>query len=82
MKGEMKIDTCIIWNRKVQPAENWVRCHLWGGFASFHWLCFGEYLHADSEQQVESVVWKASSTPRSKTIEAEQQTRKFGNTQV
>ena len=42
-------------------AKNWMRCHVWGGFASFHWLCFGEYVHADSEQQVENVVWKASS---------------------
>ena len=53
--------TCIICSRKVQPAKNWVRCHVWGSFASFHWLCFGEYVHADSEQQVENVVWKASS---------------------
>ena len=27
----------------------------------FHWHCFGEYLRADSEQQVENVVWRASS---------------------
>jgi hypothetical protein len=40
--------------RKVQPAENWLKCHLWGGFATFHWRCFGEYLRAESEQQVES----------------------------
>jgi hypothetical protein len=32
-----------------------------GRFASFHWNCFGEYLRADSEHQVEKVVWKASS---------------------
>ena len=51
---------CIMCGGKVQPSENWVRCHLWGGFASFHWKCFGEYLHSDSEHQVESVVRKAS----------------------
>jgi hypothetical protein len=35
--------------------------HLWGGFAIFHWKCFGEYLRAESEEQVENAVWKASS---------------------
>jgi hypothetical protein len=61
MKAELKMDACIICRRKVQPAENWMRCHLWGGFASFHWKCFDEYVRSDSEQKVESVVWKASS---------------------
>jgi len=61
MKGELKTNTCIICGSKVQPTESWLRCHLWGGFASFHWLCFGEYLRADSEHQVENVVWRASS---------------------
>ena len=32
-----------------------------GRIAIFHWRCFGEYLRAESEQQVESVVWKAQS---------------------
>ena len=48
MKAELKMDACIICGRKVQPTENWIRCHLWGGFASFHWECFGEYLRADT----------------------------------
>jgi hypothetical protein len=60
-KGGSPMDACVMCRRKVQPAENWIRCHLWGGFAIFHWRCFGEYLRAESEQQVESVVWKASS---------------------
>jgi hypothetical protein len=60
MKEGQKVEACIICGRKVQPTENWMRCHLWGGFATFHWRCFGEYLRADSEQQVESVVWKAT----------------------
>jgi len=60
MKGPLKTNACIICGRKVQPTENWMRSHLWGGFASFHWRCFGEYLLADSEHQVEHVVWKAS----------------------
>ena len=55
------MNVCVMCGRKVQPSENWMRCHLWGAFASFYWRCFGEYLRADSEQQVEKVVWKASS---------------------
>jgi len=62
MKVESKMNACIICRRKVQPTENWLRCHLWGGFASFHWPCFREYLQADSEEQVENVVWKARSS--------------------
>ncbi len=54
------MDACVMCRRKVQPAENWIRCHLWGGFAIFHWRCFGEYLRAESEQRVESAVWEAS----------------------
>jgi hypothetical protein len=54
------MDARIVYGRKVQQTENWIRCHLRGGFASFHWR-FREYLRADSEPQVESVVWKASS---------------------
>ena len=46
---ELKMNACIMCGRRVQPTENWLRCHLWGGFASFHWLCFAEYLRADSE---------------------------------
>jgi hypothetical protein len=61
MKAELKMNVCIICGRKVQPTENWMRCHLWVGFASFHWACSGEYLRADNGQQVENVVWKASS---------------------
>jgi len=61
MKEELKMDACIICGGKVQPTENWLRCHLWGGFATFHWTCFGEYLRADSEHQLENVVWRANS---------------------
>jgi hypothetical protein len=28
MKGELKVNACIICGRKVQPTENWLRCHL------------------------------------------------------
>jgi len=54
------MDLCVMCRSKVQPTENWIRCHLWGGFAVFHWRCFGDYLRAGSQQQVESAVWEAS----------------------
>jgi hypothetical protein len=63
MKRELKTNACTICGRRVQPTENWLRCHLWGGFASFHWPCFGKYLRADSEQHVENVEWRSSSNP-------------------
>ena len=69
MKAGLKTDACTMCRPKVQPTENWIRAHLWGGFASFHWRCFGEYLRTDSEQQVENVVWKASSNADGKQAE-------------
>lgn len=59
-KGDRPMGTCVMCKRNVQQAENWIRCHLWGGFATFHWRCFGEYLRAESEERVESAVWEAS----------------------
>src|SRR5208337_4935832 len=60
-KGDIAMDECVMCTRTVDVAENWIKCHLWGGFAIFHWRCFGEYLRAESEERVESVVWSASS---------------------
>ena len=54
------MDACVMCKRNVQQAENWIKCHLWGEFAIFHWRCFGEYLRTESEQQVENAVWEAS----------------------
>ena len=41
------MDACVMCRRNVQQAENWIKCHLWGGFAIFHWRCFGEYLNRE-----------------------------------
>jgi hypothetical protein len=59
-KRRNTMDACVMCRRNVQQAENWIKCHLWGGFAIFHWRCFGEYLRTESEQQVENAVWEAS----------------------
>src|SRR5579863_6222345 len=31
-KGDRPMGTCVTCKRNVQQAENWIRCHLWGGF--------------------------------------------------
>ena len=54
------MDVCVMCKRDVQQRENWIKCHLWGGFAFFRSRCFSEYLRTESEQQVESAVWEAS----------------------
>jgi hypothetical protein len=58
-------NNCVVCQRKVQRTENFIRCHLWGSFATFHWKCFGIYLRAESQPQVEDTVWKASSLTKS-----------------
>jgi hypothetical protein len=34
-------------------------------FAIFHWRCFANYLHAESEPQIESAIWKTRSLSKS-----------------
>jgi hypothetical protein len=58
-------DQCVVCQRKVQRTENFIRCHLWGAFATFHWKCFGSYLRAEGEPHVEDAAWKASSLTKS-----------------
>ena len=55
------MEVCVVCKRKVEPTENWLKAHLWGGFAIFHWRCFGEFLRSGYAEQVESAVWKANS---------------------
>jgi len=44
-------DQCVVCQRKVQRAENYVKCHLWGAFATFHWPCFGRYLRVKASRR-------------------------------
>ena len=55
------MEVCVMCKRKVEPTENWIKAHLWGGFGIFHWICFSEFLRSGCEEQVESAVWKANS---------------------
>jgi hypothetical protein len=56
---------CVVCKRKVGRTENYLRCHLWGAFATLHWRCFGNYLRTESEPEFEETVWKASSLTKS-----------------
>ena len=54
------MNACVMCRRRVDPVENWIKCHLWGGFGIFHWRCFGEYLRDHSEERVENAIWQVS----------------------
>jgi hypothetical protein len=30
------METYVMCRQQVEQAENWIKCHLWGGFAIFH----------------------------------------------
>jgi hypothetical protein len=55
------MDECGMCGREVEPAQNWIKCYLYGGWAVFHWHCLGQYLGADGEERVYNAVWKAQS---------------------
>jgi len=50
---------CVVCEREVTDAENWLKIHLWAGFAIFHWSCFAEFLKHGDEAKVENAVWRA-----------------------
>lgn len=45
------MDECVVCQRKVQRTENYVKCHLWGAFATFHWQFFGTYCVARANRK-------------------------------
>jgi|GEM_PF-6618885 len=46
------METCVMCKQKGEPAENWIRCHLSGGFAIFHWRCFSNLLVPGSNELI------------------------------
>ncbi len=54
------MEGCVVCGRRVDPVENWIKCHLWAAFGVFHWRCFSEYLREQSEEEVENLMWRAS----------------------
>jgi hypothetical protein len=56
---------CVVCERNVQRTGNWLRCHLWGAFAIFHWSCFANYLRTAREPPVKGGVSKSSGLAKS-----------------
>jgi hypothetical protein len=39
---------CVVCECEVADSSNWLKIHLWAGFAVFHWSCFAEFFkHGD-----------------------------------
>jgi hypothetical protein len=50
---------CVVCAREVADSSNWLKIHLWAGFAVFHWSCFAEFFKHGDEAKVENAVWRA-----------------------
>jgi len=50
---------CVFCEREVADAGNWLKIHLWAGFAIFHWSCFAEFFKHNDEAKVENAVSRA-----------------------
>ena len=50
---------CVVCEREVADAGNWLKLHLWAGFAVFHWACFAEFFKHGDEAKVEDAIWRA-----------------------
>jgi len=50
---------CVVCGCEVADSSNWLKIHLWAGFAVFHWSCFVEFFKRGDEPKVENAVWRA-----------------------
>jgi hypothetical protein len=50
---------CVVCEREVSDSSNWLKIHLWAGFAVFHWSCFVEFFKHGDEAKIENAVWRA-----------------------
>lgn len=50
---------CVVCEREVADSSNWLKIHLWAGFAVFHWSCFVEFFKHGDEAKAENAVWRA-----------------------
>lgn len=50
---------CVVCEREVADSSNWLKIHLWAGFAAFHWSCFVEFFKRGDAAKVENAVWRA-----------------------
>jgi hypothetical protein len=49
---------CARCGRKVRPAENWLRAHLWASTAVFHGSCFIALMKTHGEAGAERATWQ------------------------
>jgi hypothetical protein len=49
---------CVVCGREVADSSNWLKIHLWAGFAVFHWSCFAEFFKHGDEAKVENAIWR------------------------
>jgi hypothetical protein len=50
---------CVVCDVEVADSSNWLKIHLWAGFAVFHWSCFAEFFKHGDEAKLENAVWRA-----------------------
>jgi|GEM_PF-2151948 len=75
------MDTCVMCLRRVERAENWIKCHLWSGFAIFNWRCFEEY-RSESEQQLKMLCGRQTATAEPKEVINRRQCERGGKEKV
>jgi hypothetical protein len=51
---------CARCGRKVKPADNWLKAHLWAGTAILHWTCFIALMKENGATAAERATWNGS----------------------
>jgi hypothetical protein len=49
--------------REVADSSNWLKIHLWAGFAVFHWSCFAEFFKHGDEAKGFGIITKRIGAP-------------------
>jgi hypothetical protein len=49
---------CVRCGRKVKLEENWLRAHLRGSTAVFHWSCFIALMKSQGETGADQATWQ------------------------
>jgi hypothetical protein len=55
---------CARCGRKVKPEENWLRAHLRGSTAVFHWSCFTALMKSQGETGADQATWQGGGHAR------------------
>jgi hypothetical protein len=54
---------CVVCEREVADSSNWLKIHLWAGFAVFHWSCFAEFFKHGDEAKGFGIITKRIGAP-------------------